>query len=93
MESVFDLLNYLLITIAATFVIINPVTTALVFVSLLPHANKTERLFVAKRATVVATGVLLVFATLGGSFFNFLILHLRLFELRVGSFYLVLHYE
>ncbi|RUO34266.1 hypothetical protein [Aliidiomarina sanyensis] len=46
--------EYLAITIAALFVIVNPLTTAFIFVSLLPHAKKKTIRATAKRSSLVA---------------------------------------
>lgn len=71
--------EYFLIALAAIFVIINPLTTAFVFASLLPKAAEDERRLVAKRAVVTATAVLFSFALLGGLIF-------QLFSITLGAF-------
>ena len=64
------MLNYLLITVAAIFVIVNPLTTAFVFMSLLPYASDKRREQVARRAVLMSTGIFFVFALLGGIIFQ-----------------------
>ncbi len=73
------MLEYFIISFIAIFVIINPVTTALVFNTLLFFATKQERNLVAWRAATFATGVLLVFAFIGQHI-------LSLFSISIGAF-------
>lgn len=78
------LFDYWLIAIAAMFVIVNPLTTAFMFVSLLPRASETTRKAVAKRSTLIATGVFFVFATLGGVIFTMFGITLEAFRIAGG---------
>ncbi len=73
------ILEYFIISLIAIFVIINPVTTALVFNTLLFFAPKQERNLVAWRAATFATGVLLVFALIGQHI-------LSVFSISIGAF-------
>ncbi len=56
------LLQYLLITMAGILVIVNPLTTAFVFLALVPDADVVERRAIVWRAATTATGVLVTFA-------------------------------
>ena len=76
--------EYLLITIAAIFVIVNPLTTAFVFMSLLPRANDARRKETAKRATLVSTGIFLTFALLGGVIFQLFGITIEAFRIAGG---------
>lgn len=82
--AVFGFFNYLIITIAAIFVIVNPLTTAFVFLSLLPRASEEERKRTAKRAVVIATSIFLIFATLGGVIFQLFGITLEAFRIAGG---------
>lgn len=76
--------EYLLITIAAIFVIVNPLTTAFIFLSLLPRADEQERQRVAKRAVVIATSIFFIFAILGGVIFQLFGITLEAFRIAGG---------
>ncbi len=78
------LLNYLLITVAAIFVIVNPLTTAFVFMSLLPYASDKRREQVARRAVLMSTGIFFVFALLGGIIFQLFGITLEAFRIAGG---------
>ena len=64
------LLEYLVITFLAVFVVVNPLTTAFVFMALLPRASDEKRRIIALRSTRIATLLFFVFATLGGIIFQ-----------------------
>ncbi|MCC5822104.1 MAG: NAAT family transporter [Planctomycetes bacterium] len=76
--------EYLLITIAAIFVIVNPLTTAFVFMSLLPRASDARRKETAKRAALVSTGIFLTFALLGGVIFQLFGITIEAFRIAGG---------
>jgi multiple antibiotic resistance protein len=84
MSSLQPLFEYFLVAIAGMFVIINPLTTAFVFASLMPDASPTERAQVAKRASVASTIVLFVFAALGGLIFQIFGITLAAFRIAGG---------
>ncbi len=79
-----QLLEYLIITFLAVFVIVNPLTTAFVFMSLLPHASEAQRRAIALRSVKVATAVFFVFATLGGILFQLFGITLAAFRIAGG---------
>lgn len=72
-------LEYFIISFIAIFVIINPVTTGLVFNTLLFFRKQEERNVIAWRAATFATSVLLVFAFLGQHI-------LSIFGISIGAF-------
>ncbi len=76
--------QYLLITIAAIFVIVNPLTTAFVFMSLLPRASDARRKETAKRAVLVSTGIFFTFALLGGVIFQLFGITIEAFRIAGG---------
>jgi multiple antibiotic resistance protein len=83
-ELIFGILEYLLITIAAIFVIVNPLTTAFVFMSLVPKASEAEKKAIAKRSTKISTAVFIVFALLGGVIFQLFGITLYAFRIAGG---------
>lgn len=81
---IFSIVEFLLITIAAIFVIVNPLTTAFIFLSLLPHADDAERQRVAKRSVVIATSIFFIFAILGGVIFQLFGITIEAFRIAGG---------
>lgn len=77
-------LTYFFITVAAIFVIVNPLTTAFVFMSLLPRASEKRRKQIALRAVKVATGVFFIFALLGSVIFQLFGITLAAFRIAGG---------
>jgi multiple antibiotic resistance protein len=78
------LLEYLVITFLAVFVIVNPLTTAFVFMALLPRASEEKRRTIALRSTKIATALFFVFATLGGIIFQLFGITLAAFRIAGG---------
>lgn len=78
------LFQYLLITMAGILVIVNPLTTAFVFLALVPDADADERRAIAKKATLTATGILVVFALMGGLIFHIFGITLHAFRIAGG---------
>lgn len=76
--------EYWLVTIAALFVIVNPLTTAFVFLSMLSKADEEIRARIALRSVLVATGIFLVFALLGGVIFQLFGITLEAFRIAGG---------
>lgn len=79
-----QLLEYLVITLLAVFVIVNPLTTAFVFMSLLPHTPDDQRRAIALRSVKIATAVLFAFASLGGILFQLFGVTLAAFRIAGG---------
>jgi multiple antibiotic resistance protein len=78
------LFQYLLIVMAGILVIVNPLTTAFVFLALVPDATVDERRAIAKKATLTATGVLVTFALMGGLIFHVFGITLHAFRIAGG---------
>lgn len=78
------LTEYLFITIAALFVIVNPLTTAFIFVSLLPRASNATIKTTAKRSSLIATCIFFTFALLGGVIFKLFGITLEAFRIAGG---------
>jgi multiple antibiotic resistance protein len=76
--------EYWAITISAIFVIVNPLTTAFMFMMLVPFGNVKERNAVAKRAVITSTIVLLVFVAMGGLIFKLFGITLYAFRIAGG---------
>ena len=77
-------LTYFLITVAGIFVIVNPITSAFVFMSLLPNATEKRRREIARRSTKIATAVFFVFALLGSVIFQLFGITLAAFRIAGG---------
>ncbi len=78
------LFNYLLLTMAGILVIVNPLTTAFVFLALVPDAEVEERRAIARKATLTATGILVTFALMGGVIFHIFGITLHAFRIAGG---------
>jgi len=78
------LFQYLLIVMAGILVIVNPLTTAFVFLALVPDADADERRAIAKKATLTATGILVTFALMGGLIFHIFGITLHAFRIAGG---------
>jgi len=79
-----EFFQYLLITITAIFVIVNPLTTAFAFLAMLPRATEEEKFAIAKRATIVATSLFFLFALLGSIIFKMFGITLSAFRIAGG---------
>jgi len=77
-------LEYLTISFLAMFVIVNPLTTAFIFMAMLPNASEVERKTIALRSTKVATALLIGFALLGGIIFQLFGITLAAFRIAGG---------
>jgi multiple antibiotic resistance protein len=75
---------YLFITIAGIFVIVNPLTTAFAFMSLMTNASEKKRKDIAMRATKVSTGIFFIFALLGSVIFQLFGITLAAFRIAGG---------
>jgi multiple antibiotic resistance protein len=78
------LVEYFFVAIAGVFVIINPLTTAFVFASLTNRSSDSERAAIARRAVVVSTSLLFVFAVLGSLIFQLFGITLAAFRIAGG---------
>lgn len=78
------LLEYWLITISALFVIVNPLTTAFAFLSIASRGTDAERERLARRATLIASGIFATFALLGGLIFTLFGITLEAFRIAGG---------
>jgi len=84
----FDLIQttitYLLITVTGIFVIVNPLTTAFVFMSMTTDHTEEERKQLAAKSTKIATSIFFVFALLGGIIFQLFGITLAAFRIAGG---------
>ncbi|WP_019584128.1 MarC family protein [Thioalkalivibrio sp. ALE16] len=78
------LLEYLVVTFLAVFVIVNPLTTAFIFTAMLPRASEEKRRAIALRSVKVATSLLFAFALLGGVIFQLFGITLAAFRIAGG---------
>lgn len=81
---VFGLFEYLAVTLAGIIVIVNPLTTAFMFLALVPDADAAERRAIARKATLTATGILVTFALMGGLIFHLFGITLHAFRIAGG---------
>lgn len=84
LDPVFTTMSFLLVTIAGIFVIVNPLTTAFVFMSLLPRASEKRKQMIAMRATKISTGIFFIFALLGSVIFQLFGITLEAFRIAGG---------
>lgn len=66
------------------FLIINPVSTAPVFLAITPDATREERIKMARTACLISTGILLTFAVVGQHIFSALGITLPAFQIAGG---------
>jgi len=66
-----DLYAYVLLAVGSLFVIIDPIATVPAFLAMTPNGPPKERIRMARVACLVATIILLIFATTGNLIFNF----------------------
>ena len=78
------LLEYLVVAFLAVFVIVNPLTTAFIFMAMLPRASEEKRRAIALRSVKVATSLLFAFALLGGVIFQLFGITLAAFRIAGG---------
>jgi len=79
-----EFFNYLLITITAIFVIVNPLTTAFAFLAVMQGKSEAVQALTAKRATIIASIILLTFALLGSIIFKLFGITLSAFRIAGG---------
>lgn len=79
-----SLIDYLIISLAALFVIINPLTTAFVFQSLMPYGSSEIKKEIAKRSTLIAASVLIIFSVFGNFIFSLFGITIAAFKIAGG---------
>ncbi len=79
-----NLADSVLLAPVSLFLIINPVSTAPVFLAITPDATREERIKMARLACLVSTGILLSFAILGQYIFSILGITLPAFQIAGG---------
>lgn len=77
-------LEYFAITLPALFVIVNPLTSAFIFVSLLPRASEATIKGTARRSATIAFCIFITFALLGGVIFTLFGITLEAFRIAGG---------
>ncbi len=83
-EIIQTTLAYLIITIAGIYVIVNPLTTAFMFLSLTTRMSEEKKRTIALRATKISTGLFFSFALLGGVIFQLFGITLAAFRIAGG---------
>lgn len=84
LNLIWNSIEYLLMAISAIFVIVNPLTTAFVFMAFLPEATEAEKKNIAKKATTVSTLIFFIFALLGSLIFQLFGITLYAFRIAGG---------
>ncbi len=79
-----DLVTFSLLTLSSLFIIVNPLTATLTFLSLTPTLVHKERLQIAGDAAVYALGILLVFTIGGGYILSLFGISLQAFRIAGG---------
>ena len=77
-------LGVLVAAFASIFTIVNPFSTASIFLALTRDLDHTERKAIARRAAIFATGLLLVFTFVGSAILSFFSITLDAFRLAGG---------
>lgn len=81
---IIELLDYFLIAFTALFVIINPITTAFIFQSLIPFGNQSLKKAIALKSSIVAVSVLLIFSLFGNFIFYVFGITIHAFKIAGG---------
>ncbi len=76
---IFEMLDFFFVALASMVIIINPITSAFMFVSLLPFASNYEKRLVARKSVIISISILLFFLVTGSYFFS-------LFGITIGAF-------
>ena len=84
-----DLLQFTLLAFSAVFVIVDPVGVVPLFIALTPRDTPQHRLEMARRACLVAWGLLTAFALGGSLVFTMLGVTLSAFKVAGGLFLLI----
>jgi multiple antibiotic resistance protein len=76
--------GFLVAAFASIFTIVNPFSTASIFLALTRDMEHEERKFIARRAAIFAVGLLLVFAFAGSAILSFFSITIDAFRLAGG---------
>lgn len=79
-----DLITFALLCVSSLIIIVNPLSTTLVFVSLTDHLTESHKLAVAKDSCRYALIILLVFALAGGTILQVFGISLQAFRIAGG---------
>jgi multiple antibiotic resistance protein len=83
------MIEYTLLALSSLFVIVDPIATVPAFLAMTPTDSPASRIKMARLASLVAAGVLVLFAWVGNLLFRFLGITLPAFQLA-GSIVLLL---
>ena len=78
-----DLLSFALLTFSSIFILIDPITVTLVFVSLIRDVDRAHQRAIARDASLYALAILLVFAV--GGYWILQLFGITLAALRIGG--------
>lgn len=79
-----NLLEYILLATSSLFVIIDPLATVPAFLAMTPTDSPSERIRMARLASWITAGVLILFATAGRWIFKFLGITMPAFQLAAS---------
>ncbi|VVB86382.1 MarC family integral membrane protein [uncultured archaeon] len=77
-------LTFFIYALTSIFVIVNPLSGVMVFISLTSHMSVSDKLFVAKRSVIIACIIALIFSIAGNYILN-LIFNITVDHLRVAG--------
>lgn len=93
MEQTFELLNYIVLVIAALIPIANPFSTAPLFVGMTSGLSKAQRNKVARQSTIYMFIILVVFLLLGALLLNFFGISLSALRIAGGLIIAVIGFK
>ncbi|MDD4932649.1 MAG: MarC family protein, partial [Methylacidiphilaceae bacterium] len=88
-----DLFPFALLSLSSLFITVDPIAALPTFLALTAEANLQERLLSARRACLLAAGILLFFALSGQILFRFLGVTLPAFQIAGGLILLSIAYD
>ena len=83
------LLQYAVLAFGSLFVIVDPIATVPAFLAMTPHDTPEQRIRMARLASFVMAGVLLVFAVAGKIIFKFLSITMPAFQIAASIVLLI----
>ena len=87
--NLYDLTQYALLAFGSLFVIVDPIATVPAFLAMTPRDTPEQRIRMARLASMVMAGVLLVFALAGKIIFKFLGITMPAFQIAASIVLLV----
>jgi len=79
-----EIMNFALMSAGALFAIVNPMAAVPTFFAMTPNNTEAERLGMARRASITASGVLILFAATGNRLFGIFGITIAAFQMAGG---------